>query len=277
MPPNHQRRPESAVWAVWALSAATQALQPLCASLCIDLGRALLTRVPLTTAASSPLAHPSHHTPAESPQPSSTFSVPPPGPPVARGRALTASGRTASSRSQTPVVLAPSNNSSPDRNIERKPSVSYGHHRQTSIVHGIGIQHSRNTSFVNSPATSPLSPLPLPVIAAGNGSPDGTAMTQDSVTEAFTVAGVHVAAAGAGSTYSSAGPSIASTGSTPASNAARKPERVQSGRRKEHHHQRSQSRHPQNTNEVRTMSEYAMTHLFHEVSTRLPIPCFHIY
>ncbi|KAK3353095.1 cell morphogenesis protein-like protein [Lasiosphaeria hispida] len=36
-------------------------------------------------------------------------------------------------------------------------ALSYGHHRQTSIVHGIGIQHSRNGSHASS-ASSPLSP-----------------------------------------------------------------------------------------------------------------------
>ncbi|KAJ5873784.1 uncharacterized protein N7529_002214 [Penicillium soppii] len=41
--------------------------------------------------------------------------------------------------------------------LERRPSNSYGHHRQTSIVHGV--QHSRNTSMAGSSAsTSPLSP-----------------------------------------------------------------------------------------------------------------------
>ncbi|KAJ5800463.1 uncharacterized protein N7518_002531 [Penicillium psychrosexuale] len=41
--------------------------------------------------------------------------------------------------------------------LERRPSNSYGHHRQTSIVHGM--QHSRNTSMAGSTAsTSPLSP-----------------------------------------------------------------------------------------------------------------------
>ncbi|KAF2273521.1 cell morphogenesis protein-like protein [Westerdykella ornata] len=223
-------------WAERAASAATQALH-----------------LSVRASASSPLAHPSHHPPADS---SSVPPVPPSGPPAGRGRALTASGPSASPRSQTPVVVAPSSHSSPDGNstVERKHSLSYGHHRQTSIVHGI--QHSRNTSFVNSPATSPLSPLPLPVITAGNASPDGTAMTQDSPSEAFTAGGVHVAVAGLGNAHSSA--------VTSSSTAPRKPERVHSGRRKEHHHQRSQSRHPQGTNEVRTMSEYAMTHLFHE-------------
>ncbi|KAK2744825.1 Cell morphogenesis protein PAG1 [Myotisia sp. PD_48] len=47
---------------------------------------------------------------------------------------------------------------SPDGDgLERRPSNSYGHHRQASIVHG-SIQHSRNTSFTMSPTTNPLSP-----------------------------------------------------------------------------------------------------------------------
>ncbi|KAF3938035.1 hypothetical protein ABW19_dt0200649 [Dactylella cylindrospora] len=51
----------------------------------------------------------------------------------------------------------------PGRGVERKPSISsypHAHNRQASIVNG-GIQHSRNPSFVNSPATSPLSPNTL--------------------------------------------------------------------------------------------------------------------
>ncbi|KAL3475497.1 cell morphogenesis N-terminal-domain-containing protein [Aspergillus californicus] len=44
-----------------------------------------------------------------------------------------------------------------DTPLERRPSNSYGHHRQTSIVHGV--QHSRNPSFAASTtSTSPLSP-----------------------------------------------------------------------------------------------------------------------
>ncbi|KAL4949796.1 cell morphogenesis N-terminal-domain-containing protein [Aspergillus filifer] len=44
-----------------------------------------------------------------------------------------------------------------DAPLERRPSNSYGHHRQTSIVHGI--QRSRNPSFAASTtSTSPLSP-----------------------------------------------------------------------------------------------------------------------
>jgi hypothetical protein len=41
--------------------------------------------------------------------------------------------------------------------LERQPSISYGHHRQASIVHGVP-QHSRNSSFAASPAMSHRSP-----------------------------------------------------------------------------------------------------------------------
>ncbi|KAM5436635.1 Cell morphogenesis protein PAG1 [Microsporum canis] len=45
-----------------------------------------------------------------------------------------------------------------EEGLERRPSNSYGHHRQASIVHG-SIQHSRGPSFANSPViSSPLSP-----------------------------------------------------------------------------------------------------------------------
>ena len=40
---------------------------------------------------------------------------------------------------------------------ERQPSISYGHHRQASIIHGVP-HHSRNSSFANSPAMSHRSP-----------------------------------------------------------------------------------------------------------------------
>lgn len=198
-------------------------------------------------AASSPLAHhlPQLVNPSQVSPPSSS----PSGAPTARGRALTTSGRTVSPHSQTPVVLVgSSNNSSPDRTVERKPSVSYGHHRKASIVHGVPhSSHSRNTSFVNSPATSPLSPYSsiLPTVPAG----DGSLMPQDgmeNISEAVTA---------------SAGDGIAHTQET----VPRKPERRTSGRssHRGHHHNRSQSRHHQHGHEIRTMGEYAMHHLFH--------------
>jgi hypothetical protein len=173
-----------------------------------------------------------------------------------RGRALTASSRTKSPRSQTPAVFAAaSSNSSPDRTVgtlERKPSGSYAHNRNTSIVHGI--QHSRNTSFVNSPATSPLSPQ---AIAAAGATIDGAVMSQESIAEAFAANGTHPGASIANGAVHAV---TASDGGVP----QRKPERAPSARssRRGHNQQRSQSRHPQNAHELKTVGEYALHHLF---------------
>ncbi|KAJ6164695.1 hypothetical protein N7470_003367 [Penicillium chermesinum] len=60
-----------------------------------------------------------------------------------------------------------------DVGLERRPSNSYGHHRQTSIVHGM--QHSRNTSIAGS--TSSTSPLSPELIASlGRSGPDDTSI-----------------------------------------------------------------------------------------------------
>jgi hypothetical protein len=176
-----------------------------------------------------------------------------------RGRALTASSHTKSPRSQTPAVFAASSNSSPDRTVgtlERKPSGSYAHNRNTSIVHGI--QHSRNTSFVNSPATSPLSPQ---AIAAAGATLDGAVMSQESIAEAFAANGTHP---GAASTNGHTGPSASIAGGIDGSVPQRKPERAPSARssRRGHNQQRSSSRHPQNAHELKTVGEYALHHLF---------------
>lgn len=176
-----------------------------------------------------------------------------------RGRALTASSHTKSPRSQTPAVFAASSNSSPDRTLgtlERKPSGSYAHNRNTSIVHGI--QHSRNTSFVNSPATSPLSPQ---AIAAAGATLDGAVMSQESIAEAFAANGTHPGTVPANGHPGASG-SVAGAidGNVP----QRKPERAPSARssRRGHNQQRSQSRHPQNAHELKTVGEYALHHLF---------------
>ena len=47
----------------------------------------------------------------------------------------------------------------------------------------------------------------------------------------------------------------------------RRPERIQSGKsKKEHHHHRSQSRHHHHPQELKTVGEYALHHLFNSVS-----------
>ncbi|KAF2010010.1 hypothetical protein BU24DRAFT_414452 [Aaosphaeria arxii CBS 175.79] len=212
---------------------------------------------------SSPLAQPaqqarntSHHTDASfGPSAPSRESS------VTRGRALTTSGRTISPRSQTPVVLIPGSNSSPDRGLERKPSLPYNHHRNTSIVHGI--QHSRNTSFVNSPATSPLSPQII--AASGAGSLDGPVMAEENITEASMANGLqNVSAPPNGHSGGGvASPVSAHDGTGNQTSTVRKPERgLSRSSRKGHHHHRSQSRHHQHPHETKTVSEYALHHLF---------------
>ncbi|KAJ4368077.1 Cell morphogenesis protein PAG1 [Neocucurbitaria cava] len=175
-----------------------------------------------------------------------------------RGRALTASSRTKSPRSQTPALVVASSNSSPDRTLgtlERKPSGSYAHNRNTSIVHGI--QHSRNTSFVNSPATSPLSPQ---IIAAAGVTLDGAVMSQESIAEAFAANGAPAGATTANGHMGAGAPATPNDVAV----SQRKPERAPSGRssRKGHHHHRSQSRHHQQPHELKTVGEYALHHLF---------------
>ena len=89
-----------------------------------------------------------------------------------------------------PIPSSSSSHSSPDaleRTLERKPSQSYAHNRNTSIVHGV--QHSRNTSYVNLPATSPLSEHAQVITGL-----DGAIMSQDSITAAFSAHGVVVPA-----------------------------------------------------------------------------------
>ncbi|KAI9726987.1 MAG: Cell morphogenesis protein PAG1 [Cirrosporium novae-zelandiae] len=83
---------------------------------------------------------------------------------VNRGRLQPSQIRTAPPRSQSTTRSA----FSPEPRLERKSSLSYGHHRQTSIVHGV--QHSRNTSLA-SIESSPLSPEII--AAAGVGMMNG--------------------------------------------------------------------------------------------------------
>lgn len=81
-----------------------------------------------------------------------------------------ASSRPAPTGPMAGVHQPRSNSPRPDNGrLERHPSTSgysaHAHNRQTSIVNGVqhrgGAAHSRSGSYVNSPATSPLSPLPV--------------------------------------------------------------------------------------------------------------------
>ncbi|KAH8700802.1 putative cell morphogenesis protein [Talaromyces proteolyticus] len=100
---------------------------------------------------------------------------------LARGRPADTSTRGLSTLQAQSRSPGQSHSKSPEPNagrqegtIERKPSLStYGHHRKTSIVHGI--QHLRNKSYTSS--TSPLSPELI--ASAGLGSTNALSSNSD--------------------------------------------------------------------------------------------------
>ena len=153
-----------------------------------------------------------------------------------------------------------------ERVVDPKSS-SYGHHRQTSIVHGIGIQHSRNGSLASS-GSSPLSPQMI--AAAGSGiAPDRPDMMHPfSRMDGDSALGSRPATALSGTTANS-GPLVPERGSSAsisdtASQGApqRKLERIHSGKsRRDHAHNHSHSsRH--HKEEQKTVGEYALHVLF---------------
>jgi hypothetical protein len=75
-------------------------------------------------------------------------------------------GRRGQSHSKSPESAVARPGISYEGGLERKSSASYGHHRKTSIVHGI--QHSRNPSFANSSSTNVLSPEILSSVGLGS-------------------------------------------------------------------------------------------------------------
>lgn len=157
--------------------------------------------------------------------------------------------------------------------LERKPSNSYGHHRQTSIVHGI--QHSRNPSFAASTtSTSPLSPELIASLSRSGGGAelDITGITKLDFPDMHSA---HQSPSGSGpAIYDNPPQGMLSTiedrdtddvqgSASPVSvahrrmNSAGKPWREGS-------HSRSHSRNAQG--ESKTVGEYALHHLFNSVS-----------
>jgi hypothetical protein len=173
-----------------------------------------------------------------------------------RGRALTTAGHS-NSRSNTPVGAVPKLPGVHDGpTLERKPSGSYGHHRQTSIVHG-NIQHSRNHSFA-SPSASPITPQ---TIAKAVGQHvDTLMMSQGDIGTRIIPNGTETSSKGH-SPSASGNMSVAEIHSL----GPRRLERVQSASgRLRNGHTPSHSRTQQS--EVRTVGEYALHHLFNSVS-----------
>ncbi|KAK5660214.1 hypothetical protein OQA88_12748 [Cercophora sp. LCS_1] len=147
-----------------------------------------------------------------------------------------------------------------ERLVDPKAS-SYGHHRQTSIVHGIGIQHSRNGSLASS-ASSPLSPQ---MIAAAGAS---LVTDRSDMNNSFArfdgegSMGSRPPTALSGST--AAGTHVPERSSSVAPEGRVRLERMHSGSgkpRRDHTHQHSHSsRHPKD--EQKTVGEYALHVLF---------------
>ncbi|KAH6631852.1 cell morphogenesis N-terminal-domain-containing protein [Chaetomium tenue] len=153
-----------------------------------------------------------------------------------------------------------------ERVVDPKAS-TYGHHRQTSIVHGIGIHHSRNGSLASS-SSSPLSPQMIAAAGAGL-TPDRAEMHSfprlDSDASSL---GPRPATALSGTTLASMPNNVPERSSSAAAGeiggqipARGKMERRHSGKsRRDHaHHHSHSSRHK---DEQKTVGEYALHVLF---------------
>ncbi|KAK8162100.1 cell morphogenesis N-terminal-domain-containing protein [Phyllosticta citrichinensis] len=149
--------------------------------------------------------------------------------------------------------------STPDPGAERRPSLSYGHHRNTSIVHGI--QHSRNTSFANPQSPNPLSPQIIAAVGGGSvHTLDGSMMiSHDEFSDS--PGGINTSSARYGPAVTAgAEPRHIPDGNTQIFRGPeRRLERTDSLRvKRDHDHGRSQSRNHQGRN----VGEMALHHLF---------------
>lgn len=153
-------------------------------------------------------------------------------------------------------------------------AATYGHHRQTSIVHGI--QHSRNGSASSS--SSPLSPQMIAAAGAGflPERPDVRAMSRlDSEVSLASRPPTALSGTTATSATLHALERTISADTTVGA-PPRKLERMQSKSRREHAHQQSHSsRH--HKDEQNTVGEYALHVLFTSVCPPLLLLCLLIY
>lgn len=170
-------------------------------------------------------------------------------------------GPPMSPRSQTPV----GSNRSPggvNDSVERRPSLSQNHYRHASKAHG-PTAHSRNTSFVNSPATSPLSPfVPAPgavaefpnILAHQHGYLDSRP------SETGTIASNLLQSSAITSSTHQEGNDTVNTGLT-----KKRIERSGGNQtRRGHSHHRSQAKNQQ-VHEQKTVDEWTLDHLFTSV------------
>ena len=156
--------------------------------------------------------------------------------------------------------------------LERRPSATYGHYRQTSNLTGV-TQHSRNASFVTSPASSPLSPKTIASVATSSGSGHETpSLTMSHIDSSDRRPSDSPASATSASlhTYSSTATLIGDPEFVETTNAAliqRNADRTHSVRaRREHSHHRGHSKH-HHPQELKTVGEFALHHLFNSVGS----------
>ena len=175
--------------------------------------------------------------------------------------------QTQTQRSHSSAASARSPASLSNGGMERKTSITHGHYRQGSKLQGPH-QHSRNASFVNSPATSPLSPQPTSATAANTGlASDLTSLTMiHHGAPELRAADLPLSTVN-GSMYTSSTPTLAGDrdagDTTNTMLTQRRIDRTHSSRtRRDNSHQRSQSR----QQEQKTVGEYALHHLFNSVS-----------
>lgn len=176
------------------------------------------------------------------------------------------------SHSKSPESIAGRSGLGYEGGLERRPSNSYEHHRQTSIVHGV--QHSRNPSFATSSTTataSQLTPDNSSTVSFGSGagsagaSADSMLAGKSGKLEQSDVPPNHPHAGNNGSAH---GQSMGLT--TIEDNDPNDGIDVNLTQRKMppntkprvHTHTRSRSKHHQ---EARTVGEYALHHLFNSV------------
>ena len=156
--------------------------------------------------------------------------------------------------------------------LERRPSATYGHHRQTSILHGVP-QHSRNASFVTSPASSPLSPKTIGSVATISGSGHETpslTMSHIDTSDRRPSDSPASSANGLLHSYTSTATLVGDPEVSEINNAAltqKKVDRshsIKAHREHSHHRGHSKHHHPQ---ELKTVGEFALHHLFNSVGS----------
>ena len=169
--------------------------------------------------------------------------------------------------------VSPSNGEQSTRGggLERRPSANYGHHRQTSIVHGLP-QHSRNSSLAKSPALSHRSPQ----LPTSSHTPNGFLNDTLGFSPLFTSSPdfqPFMSPLSTGSSVLSTPSSITAgarettrdgNGSEATFSTQRKMDRKPSGKVKREHG----NSHTKHQAEQVTVGECALQHLFHMVSRR---------